>query len=75
MDESILRVLSRYEYLTPLQLWYEVGEDDAVKETVTEEEILSRLESLRKKGLVERVTEAGVDGDSAPLTYRVKTRK
>ena len=73
VDQSILRILSVYEQLTPLQLWYELGENDAVKETVTEEEILNRLESLREKGFVERVTEAGVDGDPAPVIYRVKT--
>ncbi len=75
VDQSILRILSAYDQLTALQLWYELGEDDAEEETVSEGEILSRLESLRKKGLVERITEAGVDSGSAPLMYRVKTRE
>lgn len=75
IDQTILRILPAYEQLTAVELWYEFGEDDAVKETVTEEEILDRLESLREKGFVERVTEAGVDGDPAPVIYRVKTGK
>lgn len=54
IDENILRILSLHECLTPLQLWYELGEDDGVKERVSMEEIRSRLESLREKGFVER---------------------
>jgi DNA-binding Lrp family transcriptional regulator len=73
IDQSILRILSSYEQLTPLQLWYELGEDDTVKERVTEAGVRARLESLRKKGLVERVTEVGVDDASTPLIYRIKT--
>jgi hypothetical protein len=55
--------------MPPLELWYELGEDDTVKERITEGEIRKRLESLRKKGFVETV--AGAE-DSAPLIYRVK---
>lgn len=72
VDKSILRILSDYEQLTPLQVWYELGEDDAVKERTSEEEILTRLESLRKKGFVESVTEVATDDASSSLTYRVK---
>ena len=71
VDQSILRILSKYEHLTPLQVWYEMGEDDAVREAMTEEEITSRLESLRGKGLVERVTPAGSAPDT--LFYRIAT--
>jgi DNA-binding HxlR family transcriptional regulator len=48
--------------MTPLELWYELGEDDTVKERVTEAEVRARLESLRKKGLVERVSDAEREG-------------
>jgi DNA-binding HxlR family transcriptional regulator len=58
IDQIILHKLSLYESLAPLELWYEIGEDHALKETVTKEEISSRLESLRAQGLVERVMEA-----------------
>lgn len=72
IDRSILRILSGYEQLTALQLWYELGEDDVVKERVTEEEVSSRLDSLMKKGFVETVKEEGVDGDSGYIGYRIK---
>ena len=75
IDQSILRILSVYEHLTPLQLWYEFGEDDTGKERVTEGEILSRLESLAARGFVERLTSEGVDGNSAATIYRIKTGK
>ena len=58
IDGIILAKLSLYESLGHLELWYEIGEDDALKESVTKEEISSRLESLRAQGLVERLTEA-----------------
>jgi len=73
MDQSILRILSTYERLTPLQLWYELAENDAVKRRLTEKEILSRLESLRAKGFVERITGMEVFGDSRLSIYRMKT--
>ena len=58
IEGIILAKLSLYESLGHLELWYEIGEDDALKESVTKEEISSRLESLRAQGLVERLTEA-----------------
>ncbi|NIS69202.1 MAG: hypothetical protein GTO12_09700 [Proteobacteria bacterium] len=75
IDQTILRILSAYEQLTPLELWFELGENDTVKERATEGEILSRLESLTARGFVERLTSAGVDGISAAAIYRVKTGK
>ena len=69
VDRNILRILSKYDHLTPLQVWYEMGEDDAVREAMTEEEITGRLESLRGKGLIERVTPSGSAPDS--LHYRI----
>jgi hypothetical protein len=41
IDRIILGKLSLYENLAPLELWYEVGEHDVLKESVTEEEILT----------------------------------
>jgi hypothetical protein len=58
IDRIILRKLSLYESLAPLELWYEIGEDHVLEEAVTREEISSRLESLRAQGLVGRLTKA-----------------
>ena len=55
MDRTILRVLSSYEGLTPLELWYELGEDDTVKQKPTEEEV--ELELLKRK----ETTKGGVE--------------
>jgi len=70
IDEKILKVLSLYDHLTPLQLWYELGEDDLVKERLTEAEILDKLESLRARGFVETVKRAQAGGRSGYLGYR-----
>ncbi len=56
IDRIILRKLSLYESLAPMELWYEIGEDHVLEEAVTKKEISSRLESLRVQGLVERIT-------------------
>jgi len=53
IDQMILRKLAIYESLDLLELWYEIGEDDMLKESVTKEEISNRLESLKAQGLVE----------------------
>ena len=55
IDRMILHKLSLYQSLDLVELWYELGEDDALKERVTREELSSRLESLMVQGLVERV--------------------
>ena len=70
-DQNLLRILSVYDQLTPLQLWFEIGEDDAVKETVSEEEIRKRLESLEGRGYVEKAQDP--ETESAPPNYRVRT--
>ena len=57
IDHSILRILSLYECLDQLELWYEIGEDDAIPGNVTEEEVFSRLESLRRRGFVKSIAE------------------
>jgi len=55
IDRIILHKLSLYQSLDLVELWYELGEDDALKERVTREELSSRLESLMIQGLVEQV--------------------
>lgn len=59
LDRNILRILSIYENLDPLELWYELGECDPPVERVTQEEVLNRLESLRVIGFIERIIRAG----------------
>ena len=73
IDQCILRILSAYEEMTTLELWYEIGEDDAVKEGLTEAEIRARLESLCKKGLVEKLAEP--EDESAPPVFRIRKRR
>ncbi len=58
IDQTILRVLSLYEDLDLLQLWYELGESDKSVEHMTQEDILQRLKSLKSQGLVEPVKES-----------------
>ncbi|NIQ37893.1 MAG: hypothetical protein GTN81_04795 [Proteobacteria bacterium] len=72
IDKDILRILSTYEQLTALELWYEVGEDDRVKLNVTEKEIKKRLESLKTRGFVERVKKKAAQNEAAYLGYRLK---
>jgi hypothetical protein len=74
LDQSLLRILSAYDELTPLELWYELGEDDAAKETVSEKEVGRKLESLGARGYVERVVREGGNADSMPVKYRIKAR-
>jgi excisionase family DNA binding protein len=73
IDQNILRILSLYERLPPLQLWYELGEDDIPKRPVTQKEIENRLKTLVARGFVERVRGAGVSGDLASPAYRLRT--
>lgn len=54
-DRSILQILSLYEHLNLLELWFEIGEA-GTPEPVSKEEILNRLQSLMAIGFVERVT-------------------
>lgn len=72
IDENILRILSLYDHLTPLQLWYEFGEDDLGKRRLTEAELLSKLESLRVKGFVEIGKGAEVGGGFSHVGCRVE---
>lgn len=68
-DREILRVLSLYEGLDTLQLWYELGESDGRVDRITREEISERLESLGSRGFVGKVIEPETSSDS--VRYRV----
>jgi excisionase family DNA binding protein len=68
VDQSILRILSLYEHLTLLQLWYEIGEDDALGRRLTANETQHRLQSLTMRGFVENIG----DGDSPSPKYRLR---
>jgi excisionase family DNA binding protein len=72
IDQDILRILSLYDHLTLLQLWYELGEDHVVKGSISEEETRKRLESLVARGFVEKARKALFDNGSAPAVYRLK---
>ncbi len=72
IDLNILRILSLYDDLTPLQVWFELGEDDLVKERATGTEIRSRLESLETKGFVEAVASSQVGRRPSYIGYRLK---
>ena len=55
-DRNILNIISLYGSLEFLELWYEIGEDDALKEhLLTKEELLMRLEFLMAQGYVEGI--------------------
>jgi excisionase family DNA binding protein len=69
VDQNILRILSLYEHLTLLQLWYEMGEDDALGRRLTEKETERRLQVLTMRGFVENIG----DSDSAIPKYRLRT--
>jgi len=71
-DRGILQILSTYEQLTPLQVWYELEEDPSGRAKPSVEEVLKRLESLSEKRFVERVTGKEVSGNSRLSIYRLK---
>ncbi len=51
LDQSILKILSLYEHINLLKLWYEIGELGTFG-PVRKQEILDRLNSLMVKGFV-----------------------
>jgi len=54
IDRKILEIISHYGNLNLLDLWYELGECDDLKEIpVTEEEVVNRLWFLQDQGVVE----------------------
>jgi len=54
INQEIIRVLSLYNDLSLLELWFEIGEAGALK-PMTKEQVSSRLESLVAQGFVERI--------------------
>ena len=53
IDKIILDVISHFGTIGLTDLWYELGESSDLKEqSVTEDEVLSRLEFLAAKGFV-----------------------
>jgi hypothetical protein len=55
VDQEILRVLSLYEQLSLSEVWFEIGEA-RVLGPVAKEQVLSRLESLKGRGFLERIS-------------------
>jgi DNA-binding Lrp family transcriptional regulator len=54
IDRNILNILSLYEHLNLLKLWFEMGEADN-QESTSKGKVLNRLQSLMAKGFVERI--------------------
>ena len=54
ISREMLRILSLYEQLSLLELWFEIGEAGALK-PMTKEQVSSRLESLMAQGFLERI--------------------
>ncbi|NIS63518.1 MAG: hypothetical protein GTO13_23380 [Proteobacteria bacterium] len=74
IDRTILRVLSLYEDLDLLQLWYELGESDKSVEHMTQEDILERLKSLKSQGFVKPIKESE-GGTRWSLTVKGKVER
>ena len=55
IDQEILRVLSLYKQLSLSELWFEIGEARVIG-PMTKEQISSRLESLKGRGFVDRIS-------------------
>ena len=59
VDRNIFNIISLYGSLEFLDLWYEIGEDDVLKEQImTKEELSRRLEFLVAQGYVESVKDS-----------------
>lgn len=54
LDQTILHILSLYEDLRLLELWFEIGELGTFG-SVKKQDILNRLYSLLAKGCVDRI--------------------
>ncbi len=51
IDQNILQILSRYESMDLIELWYEIGEDiEGV--SISKDEVLDSLEYLSSQGFV-----------------------
>lgn len=73
-DRDILHVLSLYESLDSLQLWYELVESNGRLEHMTGGELSDRLESLGSRGLVERIARSS-EVDLGPEYWAYRLRK
>ena len=59
IDRDILGIISLYGSLEFMELWFEVGEHDALKkQQLTKDELMKRLEFLLSKGYVERLIDS-----------------
>jgi len=67
IDRRIIEILSHYEELGVLELWYELGETDRMPDRITREELSARLESLSTQGLVVQV-----EDPKGPTNWRLK---
>lgn len=57
IDQNILQILSRYESMDLIELWYEIGEDiEGV--SISKDEVLDSLEYLTNQGFVKCFTKA-----------------
>jgi hypothetical protein len=74
IDQTILRILSHYDQMTLLELWYELGEDDTVKERLTDEELLESLESLVAREFIEKAKRPEARKNVKSHAYRVKAK-
>ena len=60
-DQKILDIISHHGSLEFLELWYEIGEDDALKtQILTKEELSRRLKFLVAQGFMVHVVEEGI---------------
>lgn len=71
INQEILRILSLYEQLSLLELWFEIGEAGVLK-PMTKEQVSSRLESLMAQGFVEPIPFG--DGDMRSALKRSSKR-
>jgi len=56
IDRNILDIISHYGSLEFIELWYEIGEDDAMKKhQMTKKELLLILEFLETQGYVKPI--------------------
>jgi len=71
IDRNILDIISHYGSLEFIELWYEIGEDDALKKhQMTKEELLMRLEFLETQGFVEHII---ISENSTQWVLRMRT--
>jgi hypothetical protein len=55
LNENIVRILSFYKQLSPLQLWYEINATNNGGGRVSISEIKKTLVYLQKQGVVKRI--------------------